>query len=261
MSWNVCGNKGDPVSNAALSAKNFGLPLRVIDPADVVSYAHRSGAKTDNQLCYTMACLLTGRILYAKSVPGDCPTKTSISLGPAATISKGIGAGTAALGAASSISLAATGGAGIGASAGGSGVALGGLPSIFGAIAGPIAIAAIPLAIWATISAHHKIAVAREQATICDFSQAYNEWEAQIEAGILSGQLVVSDAKNAVPQVEAQLTAGLKGIYKDCNAACFETFALRALNLYAIEKLYDSLGTPVASSTSSLFGRDRKSVV
>lgn len=223
-----------------------GYPLRNISDADVVAYAQRSGASDNDQLCAVESYLLTGRLIYWKNMPGDCPTQTKISLGPSAAISKGLGVGLTGVGAASAVGLLATGGAGLGASAAGSGAALGGLPSIFGAIAGPAALVAIPLIIWASISAHHKIAVAREQATICDVSQAYDQWEQTVEAGIASGQIAVSDAKAAVPRVELSLMQALQAIYKSCNAACYFQKGLRALDLYAVEKLYDSL-SPRAS--------------
>lgn len=243
-----------PDTQALDLAKCAGYAPRAIDASDVTSYAHRSGATKPNELCYVQACLWAGRMIYWKNTPGDCPKQTALKLGPVSSLSKGIGIGEAGLGAASSVSLFATGGAGVGASAGGAGTALGGLPAIFGAVAGVAAVVAIPLAVWGAISAHHKIAVAREQADLCDVSQAFNQYAATIEAGIISGQISVSDAKTAISTVESQLVQSLKIIYKKCNAACINQFALIALDLYATEKWYDVLGTQVASSTGSLFG-------
>jgi hypothetical protein len=169
-----------------------------------------------DQLCFVSACLLTGRLIYYKACPGDCPTQTKIDLGASAKASK-------------VVKLGATAGSALGLL--GISIPL-----------GPIALAAIPVAIWAAISAHHKIAVAREQATLCDVSQAYDQWEQTVEAGIVSGQLTASDVKNFLPQVEQQLLQACQAIVKGgCNAACYFQKAIKALDLYAVEKLYDSL--------------------
>jgi len=201
--------------------------------------------------------LLTGRIVYYKNVPGDCPVKTSVSLGIPGAITKAGTLGVAGVGAASTIGLAVTHGAGLGASAGGEGAAFGGVPALAGTIATGVGLALIPLTIWGIFRAHHKIAVAREQATICDFAQAYNGWEEAVEQGISAGTISVQDAKNAVPTVESQLIQGLQGIYGDCNAACFMQKGLKALDLYAVEKLYDKLGSRVAASAGSLPGASK----
>jgi hypothetical protein len=170
--------------------------------------------------------LLAGRLMYWKNAPGDCPLPSKLSLGPIANINKGL-------------SIAATGA--------GTAGSLGALPFL-GAAAGPLALIAIPFAIWGVISAHHKIAVAKEQATICDVSQAYNQYEDTIEAGLVSGQITAPDAKAAILTIETQLYAALQAIVKNgCDAACYFQKALKALDLYAVEKLYDTLG-PRASS-------------
>lgn len=218
-----------------------GYALRTISPADVEAYAQRSGAQGNNQLYFVKNCLNAGRLIYWKNTPGDCPVQTKIDLGAISTINKVGAVGLTGIGAASSGALLFTGGAGVGTSAAGSGAALGGLPAIFGTIAGPVALAMIPLAIWGAISAHHKIAVAREQATICDVSQAYDQWEQTAEYAIANGQMIASDVKAALPQVELQLMQALQAIMKQCDAACFMQKALKALDLYAVEKLYDSL--------------------
>lgn len=266
QSGGVCSNpcrtsKGKEYESATNWLQCLKLPIRDIDPSDVRAYAQRAGP-TDlkfpgDQLCAIMTSLLYGRILYYKNTFGDCPQKSNISLGLPGTLTKYGGLGVTGVGAASAISLASTGGAGIGASAAGSGAALGGLPAVVGTAATVVGLALIPLAIWGVISAHHKIAVAREQATICDFAQAYNEWEDAIEIGLQNGYTTVVDAKNAVPQMEAQLIAGLQAIRQECNAACYMQKSLRALNLYAVEKLYDKLGARSASSTSSLPGSSK----
>jgi hypothetical protein len=230
-----------------------GYPLRAIDPADVTAYAQRSGAQGSNQIAFVQACLLTGRLIYWKNNPGDCPVQTRINSGPAQTISRVGSVGLAGAGAASSVGLFATGGAGVGASAPGAGVALGGLPAIGGisaaAAATVVGLALIPVAIWGAISAHHKIAVAREQATICDVSQAYDAWEQTVEYGIANSQTMATDAKSyLLGTVEPQLMQSLQAIMKQCDAACFMQKALKALDLYAVEKLYDSL-TPRAQTS------------
>lgn len=245
MNCNVCAL---PNADPSGVAKCAGYAIRNIAPADVEAYAQRSGAMPGGQLCMVKSNLLAGRLMYWKNAPGDCPLPSKLSLGPLANVNKAFGLAGTGLAAASGVSLAATGGAGVGASAAGSGAALGGLPSIFGAVAGPAALIAIPFVIWGVISAHHKIAVAKEQATICDVSQAYNQYEDTIEAGLVSGRITVTDAKAAILTIEAQLNAALQAIVKNgCDAACYFQKALKALNLYAVEKLYDSLG-PRASA-------------
>src|SRR6266851_1664966 len=97
-----------------------GYAIRNISLTDVTSYAQRSGVQGANQLCYVEACLLTGRLIYWKNNPGDCPTQSKVSLGSPTAITKGLGLAGTGLAAASGISLFATGGAGIGASAAGS---------------------------------------------------------------------------------------------------------------------------------------------
>jgi hypothetical protein len=233
---NSCRGKHDPYSYGC----NY-FPPRVIKSEDVTAYAQRAGALTPDELCFVQACLITGRLIYWKQNPGDCPTQTRLSFGPGGKIAKVGSLGLSGVGAASSISLFATGGAGIGASAGGSGAVLGGLPALAGTAATVVGLALIPLIVWNFISAHHKIAVAREQATICDVTQAYNQWEETIEYGIAYGQATVLDSKNAVPVMEQQLQQALQAIKKECNAACYHQKAVKALNLYAVEKLYDSL--------------------
>src|SRR6267142_3543544 len=212
-----------------------------ISASDIEAYAQRSGAVGIDQLCGARASLQAGRLIYWKNTPGDCPMPSKVSLGPGASIAKVGSLGLAGVGADSTISLATTGGAGIGASAGGAGAALGGIPALAGTIATGVGLALIPLVIWNIISAHHKIAVAREQATLCDVTQAYNQWEDTIETGIANGSMTVLDAKNAVPLMEQQLMAAMQAIRKECNAACYFQKNLKALNLYAVEKLYDYL--------------------
>lgn len=257
MDCNVC---RQPNANPADIAKCAGYALRNIAPADVEAYAQRSGANGHDELCMVKSNLLAGRLMYWKNQPGDCPQPTKVNLGAVAGLTKGLGLAGTGVAAASSVGLAATGGAGVGASAAGSGAALGGLPSIFGAIAGPAALVAIPLAIWGIISAHHKVAVAREQATICDVSQAYNQWEDAMESGLVTGAVTPTDAKRAILVLEPQLTQALQAIVKGgCNAACYFQKALKALNLYAVEKLYDSLaprppaGNPANVAAASVF--------
>ncbi len=222
--------------------KCFGYTPRNISPEDLTTYAQRSGAVGADQICGVKAQLLAGRLMYAKQAVGDCPKVTKINLGISSTVSKGLGVASTGIAAASSISLLATGGAGIGASAGGSGVLLGGLPAVIGTTAGIAALVAIPLAVWAAISAHHKIAVAREQATICDVTQAYNQWEDTVEASLVTGQMIPADVKAAILVMEPQLMQALQAIVKGgCDAACYFQKNLKALNLYAVEKLYDTL--------------------
>lgn len=259
MDCNSCRNSGDPIANAIATLKCAKVSQRNIDQSDVISYAHRSGASGSDQLCSAMISLLAGRIVYWKTNPGDCPLKSDLKLGPASQIVKVGGIGLTGVGAASSISLFATGGAGIGGSAAGAGAALGGLPAIAGAAASVVGLALIPLAVWAAFSAHHKLAVAREQATICDFMQAFNGWCDAMEQGLISGQTSLSDLKSAVPIVEQQMMAGLSSILKQCNAACYMQKNLRAIDLYNIEKGYDILATKVSSSTSSLPGASKTS--
>src|SRR5690348_3298725 len=103
---------------------------RVIDPNDVQSYAQRSGATGDDQLCYVKACMIVGRVIYWKNTPGDCPTPTKLDASAAQQITKAVGVGLTGVGAASAVGLLATGGAGIGGSAAGAGASLGGLPAV-----------------------------------------------------------------------------------------------------------------------------------
>lgn len=221
-----------------------------ISEADVLAYTARSGAPQGegagpsgpaSQRCVVSAMLRIGRMVVWKKAYGDCAVNSQLGLGTVNSITKYGSFGLAGVAATSGISLAATGGAGIGASAGGSGAALGGLPSIFGTVAGIAGLALIPFAIWGAFSRHHKIAVAREQATLCNVVQAWNDFEATMEAGIAAGQIAVADAKAAIPNIEVQLMGAMQAIREECNAACFYQKVLKALDLYAVEKLYDSL--------------------
>lgn len=216
-----------------------GYAIRTISPADVTAYAQRSGATDPNQLCFVTSCLVTGRLVYWKNTPGDCPTQTKIDLGAAAKANTAVKIGSAGL----SLYGAAFG---VGAKAG----LFSALPSLPAAATGIGLAIAIPLAVWGIISAHHKIAVAKEQATICDVSQAYDAWEQTAEYAIATGSMIAADVKAAVPQVEAQLMQALQAILKQCNAACFMQKGLKALNLYGVEKLYDSL-SPHAQTISN----------
>lgn len=230
---------GGEIDAALKFIKCTNFTVRNIDMADVASYAQRSGAVGPDQLCFVHVCLLSGRLIYWKNQPGDCPQETKINLGISQQATKyGSLAGTG-LGATASIAAIAGHGT-IGAAGFGAGAA--GAAGTAAAAATVVGLALIPLVVWGMISAHHKIAVAREQATICDVSQAYNKWEEVMESGIVLGQTAVSDAKSALNVIEPQLLQSLQAIVKGgCNAACYYQKGIRALNMYATEKLYDSL--------------------
>lgn len=236
MSCGSCNAQGTTY-NASFKPEDYaacsGFPLR-IDRSTAEKYAYRvdtpkSGVR-GGPMCLVVSSLMVGRLIYWKQKPGDCGTKTSINLGASVPIAKGLG-----------LAGSLSGGVGSGLGAFGAGGAIAGVAT---AAATVIGLVGIPIAVWASMSAHHKAAVAKEQATLCEVVVAFNNACDVWEAAMAAGQLAPDDARQAVFQLEPVLLSYTKQIKKTCNAACEMEYALRAIDLYNTEVFYPALKKP-----------------
>lgn len=223
-----------------------------IDRATAETYANRVGTPhtgvRGGPMCLTVASLICGRLIYWKKQPGDCGTQTKISLGPAVGVAKGLGLASSVAGAASSV------GAGVGAGTAGAFGAGAGFAGAAATAASVVGLAALPFAVWGMVNAHHKVAVAREQATLCDVVVAANNFWDVLENAMQQGKILPDDAIAAIKQTEPQLIEAMRPIKKTspCNAACEMEYALRAIDLYNVEVLYPSLRQAGASGVAGI---------
>lgn len=246
-----CGNTypftAPPEDYAACS----GYPAR-LDAQTAENYANRVGTPhtgvRGGPMCLTVASLIVGRLIYWKKQPGDCGTTTKISLGPAVGVAKGLGLASSVAGAAGSIGAAAGYGT---ASAFGAGVGFAGAAATAASVVG---LAALPFAVWGMVNAHHKVAIAKEQATLCDVVVAANNFWDVLESSMQQGKILPNDAIAAIKQTEPQLIEAMRPIKKTspCNAACEMEYALRAIDLYNVEMLYPSFNQAGAKGIAGL---------
>lgn len=223
-----------------------------IDRQTAENYANRVGTPhtgvRGGPMCLTVASLIVGRLIYWKKQPGDCGTTTKISLGPQVGVAKGLGLASSVAGAASSV------GAGVGAGTAGAFGAGAGFAGAAATAASVVGLAALPFAVWGMINAHHKVAIAREQATLCDVVIAANNFWDVLENAMQQGKILPDDAIAAIKQTEPQLLEAMRPIKKTspCNAACEMEYALRAIDLYNVEILYPSFRQAGASGISGV---------
>jgi len=192
-----------------------GFPYLEPETPEVQAYAHRVTGGSDAVWIYSTALVFvrTHRFIYWKNQPGDCGSETKISLGnPGTTGAK----------------ISATGASFL------SGIGL-------SSLAGPLVIAAFPLAILGGIFQHHAMAVALEQSTLCKVAVGYNGFADAMEAALKARKIGLQDANAQLLQAEEQLNGALDSIAKECNAACGYKKALHALVLFNQEKLYPGL--------------------
>jgi hypothetical protein len=223
-----------------------------IDRATAETYANRVGTPhtgvRGGPMCLTVASLIVGHLIYWKNKPGDCGTVTKISLGPSVGVVKGLGLASSVAGGAASI------GGAVGAGTAGAFGAGAGFAGAAATAASVVGLAALPFAVWGMVNAHHKVAIAKEQATLCDVVVAANNFWDALESAMQQGKIVPDDAIAAIKQTEPQLLAAMKPIKKTspCNAACEMEYALRAIDLYNVEVYYPSLRQAGASGIAGL---------
>jgi len=176
-------------------------PQPLVDDSVLVNIAASVGATSkDWTLCFAVAAMKARRLIYFRSIPGDCGTK-NLSL-PGQTIGE----------------LAASQLTGQAAS-------LDPEPISKGILSGISSIVGI-------FGAHHAAAVKNEQDTNCAVSTGYNQAATSIEQAVIQGLMPPDQASALIGQVAAQLDPVLAAITKQCNVSCGMRLALKALVKY-----------------------------
>lgn len=173
------------------------------------------------------------RLPYYADNPGDCGKNTKVSITGAGT-AKGIGIGSSAAGAFSGSVGVATGLTGSAA------IEAGGLAAA-GAIASIAAFGAGLIALPFAFIAHHSAEVALEKKVLCSVASGYNDFADQMDGLLATGNISVAQASQLADQIQQQIVTALQSGYKNCNARCYYTYAIKALTLFNKEKGYQIL--------------------
>lgn len=116
-----------------------------------------------------------------------------------------------------------------------------GAAAALSAVAGPLAIAVLPLAILGGILQHHAQAVARENSTLTSVTCAYNAFADAMEDALCAGKIGLQDALGQLKQAANALRQQLAQIEKPVNAGYGWHKILDALELYNKEVVYPAL--------------------
>lgn len=215
-------------------------------------YAQKVGApsgKNDSKTCdvrsLVVNVIMAQRLPYYGDNPGDCGKDTKVSI-TGAGASKAIGIGSTVAGTFGSIAGIATG---TGASIS-SGLAAGGLAAA-GSIASIAAFGAGLLLIPLAFIGHHSAEVAIEKKVLCSVASGYNSFADQVEALLSSGQMTADQAGQLADQIQQQIISALQSGYKNCNARCYYTYAIKALTMYCKEYHYMMLATAAAQKSQA----------
>lgn len=181
---------------------------------------------------------------YAKAVAGDCGGSSVPQVSALQSFQKNSGLALQGTSLGLSIGTAVEGGV-----ANIAGTALGTAVSVVPFVGAAVSLVTSILGIF---TGNHAKAVQLEQSTLCGVTTAYNQYEAQIESALSSGQITVTQAASALQGVVGQLLQALSPISSTAkqNAGWGYGIALQALANYNVAVLYPSL-TP---STSGILG-------
>lgn len=106
--------------------------------------------------------------------------------------------------------------------------------------------------IFGIFTASHAAAVAAEEKAICSMAQTINGAEAQIEAALSSGQLIVANAVTLFNNIASQALQGLRPISKPYNAGWGYGLAIQALAIYNAAVLYPQLASGSSGGIGTL---------
>jgi hypothetical protein len=149
-----------------------------------------------------------------------------------------------------------TSGVSVAAGAGFSSLAAAGSISSLAAGAATAGIGAL-LAVGFMIIEHHKAAVQREDATLCDLVPKINTTIANIDAAFAAGQITAAQASTTFAQLHTLTLQALSGIFKSCNAACLLGARLKAIGMYrtiSYQRIESARAAAAASSSSGVLG-------
>jgi len=198
------------------------------------------------------AILRARQLLYYKKNLGDCGTTTEIS---ASALQKGAKGGLLAAGTLTSLASAGVFGGAAGATGVAAEVSSVAVSGAFAAATAGIGLALVPVF---AILAHHKQAVAKEQASLCEVVGFVNSGFPAIRDANVDWQT----KKNYFNQIADQAVGALASVTQDsgskCNAGCDEKYQIYALRdlfimLYAqppASNIIPGISDPASSAAS-----------
>lgn len=170
----------------------------------------RSGGKQKGVSAVCILMLRYNRMAYCKSKPGDCGSPQSSGGASPYAVAQSAGAvAGSGVGVASAVGLA--------------------VPSALSTATVFLAPVGLILGVFAGISAHHKQAVATEQATICQVVTAFNQVMDNLEPAVAAGKVSLQQAIQYLQNAHDTLANILQSIEHVCNAACFYHSCLDSL--------------------------------
>lgn len=165
------------------------------------------------------SCLRARQIFYWKNTPGDCPKQSSVAGGVGPQVAK---SGLLAAGTLTSLASAGVFGGAAGATGFAAEVSSIAVSGAFAAATAGIGLALVPVFM---ILAHHKAAVAKEQATLCEISA----FATQGFQAVAAANVDWKTRQQYFTQIASQALGSADSIKKTCNAACVYEGAIKAL--------------------------------